>query len=384
MSGGARAVDETIVAVGVGSGAATERLLGVAANEYRVVQVGPQQFQFARTYRPLWALVLGIVLLPVLVGIVFFFVKSTDTWIATVEEDHRHVRVRIRGTVVAPVLVALRESLGAAGAPSPATGAVPAPAPGMVVEQVGVPGGVPSAPVAPPPTVVPAPAPSPASAPMGVPVPPSAAPPMALPGAASVSPPVALPMAVPGAAPNPPAVATDLAPVHAPGPLGTEASAPPSIAGDLPPAQRTPVRPVPVPRVASAPATDGDDLPDAATALRSSLRSHVLVLDSGDEFVVTGRTLVGRDPEAAPGEAAAQLLPVVDADRSISKTHLVVDLGGDGELRVLDRGSTNGTRVERADGRLDDVPPHRSVPVASGDLVRFGQRSMRIEQRGGA
>src|SRR5262245_26805733 len=113
VGAGTRTVDETIVASGVGSGAVTERLLGIAANEYRVVQLGPQQFQFARTYHPLWAIVLGILLLPVLIGIALLFVKRSDSWTATVEEDHRHVQIRIRGRVVAPVLVALRDTLGA-------------------------------------------------------------------------------------------------------------------------------------------------------------------------------------------------------------------------------------------------------------------------------
>lgn len=153
---------------------------------------------------------------------------------------------------------------------------------------------------------------------------------------------------------------------------------------EVPPAQRTPVRPL---RIDQVP-LDANPVPaetgvDAATSARLPVRTYLLQLDDGAEFVVTGRTLVGRDPEPGPGESTAERLPVDDPDRSISKTHLVVELGANGELRVLDRGSTNGTSVLRVDGRVEPVAAQSSTALEAGDVVQFGQRSFRVEQRGG-
>lgn len=152
-------VDETIECAGIGSGEATDRLLAVAASEYRAVNVGGARLQFARTYRPTWTIVCVICLFPI--GLLFLLVRSTETWAATVEEDHRRVRVRLTGPVLAHVLVAARTALTAGPLVAPV-----APSPGVVADPVSTPAA--SGPAAPgilaQPVAVPAPMTPPPSA----------------------------------------------------------------------------------------------------------------------------------------------------------------------------------------------------------------------------
>ncbi|WP_244929986.1 RDD family protein [Nocardioides sp. W7] len=98
--------------------------------------------------------------------------------------------------------------------------------------------------------------------------------------------------------------------------------------------------------------------------------------DTGESFVVTGLTLVGRDPEARPGEQA-RLVPLPSEDQSLSKTHAQFQVAPDGALVVLDRGSTNGSVLARG-GVPRQLSEHRPATLLPGDLVRFGDRTMAV------
>lgn len=120
MARSGKSVNETIECRGIGAREASERLLQHAAADYRAVGVGANRFQLARTFRPTWAVAVGCALTPVLVGLAFFFVRRTETWDATVEEDHRAVRIRVAGTVLPRVLLAIRQAVEQGPAPLPA------------------------------------------------------------------------------------------------------------------------------------------------------------------------------------------------------------------------------------------------------------------------
>ncbi|MCC6185145.1 MAG: hypothetical protein IT194_10840, partial [Microthrixaceae bacterium] len=141
MSRGGVAVDRVVACPGIGSGQASDALVSIvgASGDYHAVRVASDRVQFARTFRPTWATVLGICLIPLaLVGIVFFFVKTTETCIATVEADHRGTRIRLSGRLDAEVLQRLlatfddpagaaRDAVAAAAVGAPVASANPAP-----------------------------------------------------------------------------------------------------------------------------------------------------------------------------------------------------------------------------------------------------------------
>ena len=99
--------------------------------------------------------------------------------------------------------------------------------------------------------------------------------------------------------------------------------------------------------------------------------------DTGEEFVVAGFTLVGRNPEPRPGEAVKRLLALPSADMSLSKTHAQFQVVPDGALVVMDRGSTNGSLLIRG-GVTRELAAGKPASLRDGDVVRFGDREMRV------
>lgn len=111
-----------------------------------------------------------------------------------------------------------------------------------------------------------------------------------------------------------------------------------------------------------------------ATTLRA-------VLDDGTDLDLSSVVLLGRDPSAGPTEHGANLVAVADPERSVSKTHLKVELIG-GVVLATDRGSTNGSALVLADGTENALEPGVPTEVPSGCVVRFGTRTVRVLSAG--
>lgn len=332
-------VDEALPCVGMASGEALGRVLRAVASDgsYRTVQVAPDRVQFARTFRPTWAIVAGVATIWIaLLGVLFFFVSTTETCVATVETDHTGTRIRLHGRLTAATLGLIRAALrgddhGAVasapgiGAPVPAA---PVPAAPVPAAPVGLPS---SAPVQMPP-------PAPVSAPV-IPAPPVAAP-------------------APLLAPRPPVPAARPAPLLAP----------------PPPAPAVPPAPPVVPAPAAAPLVDahGDH---TIVVSRPAAAGVSIRLDDDRVIPVTDSLVIGRDPEDPAAVA------VDDPGRSVSKTH--VGLSPKGSLiGVTDLHSTNGVRVDRGDGAPQRLDAGVEVVVGDGTVVYFGDRNFVVSVPG--
>lgn len=103
--------------------------------------------------------------------------------------------------------------------------------------------------------------------------------------------------------------------------------------------------------------------------------------DTGETFVVTGLTLVGRRPEGRDGEPVHRLVPLPSDDQSLSKTHAQFQVVPDGALVVMDRGSTNGSVLVRR-GVARHLSGHKPATLLAGDVVRFGDRTMTVAREG--
>ncbi|MBS43959.1 MAG: hypothetical protein CMH83_12510 [Nocardioides sp.] len=160
----------------------------------------------------------------------------------------------------------------------------------------------------------------------------------------------------------------------APAPPAAPAMAPPMGAPTpgLPP---PPAPPAPVDPAAAAPAPDHDH--DG----RAEAPAHRwrVAFDTGQDLVVEGMTLVGRDPEPRPGEPVRHVVPLGSDDMSLSKTHAQFQVVPDGALVVMDRGSTNGTVVLRQ-GVARSLTAGRPATLVDGDVVRFGDRTMTVRR----
>lgn len=102
------------------------------------------------------------------------------------------------------------------------------------------------------------------------------------------------------------------------------------------------------------------------------------MIDNGERVEVRTATLIGRAPATGDGDGDAQLVRVADETRSVSKTHVAILLSRRGVVAV-DRGSTNGSSIVR-DGAEHPLTPGHPAELRAGDVLRFGDRSLRVEQ----
>lgn len=201
----------------------------------------------------------------------------------------------------------------------------------------------------------------------------------------------------PEATPAPPAPALPPAPPVTPSqPSASSGPVPPAPVGPVPPAPAqppsSPLAPVPIQRgtsasdpvvvplqVRAAQVAGPGPAPSSEEADRTVARGSGaarLLLDTGQQVVLGGTVLLGRDPVAVPPWTGAVLVPV--PDYSVSKTHVALRLEGSRVL-VHDLGSTNGTVVVSPGGSATVAVPGDVLEAPAGSTVRFGDRSLRVE-----
>ena len=201
----------------------------------------------------------------------------------------------------------------------------------------------------------------------------------------------------PEATPAPPAPALPPAPPVTPSqPSASSGPVPPAPVGPVPPAPAqppsSPLAPVPIQRgtsasdpvvvplqVRAAQVAGPGPAPSSEEADRTVARGSGaarLLLDTGQQVMLGGTVLLGRDPVAVPPWTGAVLVPV--PDYSVSKTHVALRLEGSRVL-VHDLGSTNGTVVVSPGGSATVAVPGDVLEAPAGSTVRFGDRSLRVE-----
>jgi uncharacterized RDD family membrane protein YckC len=157
-------------------------------------------------------------------------------------------------------------------------------------------------------------------------------------------------------------------------------TAPPRAASPSTPPSPRPATPPPAPARTEVPeATRVPKLGHPLVAAPPRGPRWRVTFDTGETFVVNGLALVGRRPEARPGETVSHLVPLRSSDMSLSKTHAQFQVTPAGALVVMDRGSTNGSVVVRQ-GVSKALTAGRPTTLLAGDKVRFGDRQMTVEQ----
>lgn len=354
-----------------------DQLLAAVAGhgEYHAVQVAADRLQFARTFRPTWAIVAGWCTVWVaLLGVLFFFVKTTETCLAVIESDHRGTRIRLSGRLNAATLGRLRTALGEATSNAQpgyefGESSIGQPVTSVFTADASAPVDAPPA-LVPPALVPPTPFPPPAldRAPIrpSGPAAPSVDP---VPSGFAVNTPAA--PAAPAAPAPPPFMPAELprAPAATPFADGLEIPAPPVVGGSSArsAAQRWP---------------SSDDDSTVVHSRRPSVDGRgpggpFAVLDDGMRIDLSAHTLLGRDPVAAPHDGATQLVAIDDPTRSVSKTHVGI-VFRDGSWWVTDLHSTNGVELVLGDDRTQRLLPGSPAAVENGARVRFGERVLEL------
>lgn len=191
----------------------------------------------------------------------------------------------------------------------------------------------------------------------------------------------------PQSAPNPQAAplpvdpsSADLAAFAAPVPAASHrevTAAQVTVLPELPGVQSGPSAPIiPVPDFGPDEFDDDGPVDLEETRLANDVRTasrYILQFSTGESVTVRGSGLIGRNPAAQPGEYLDQIIPLFDAGRSVSKTHL--EFGQEsGRFWVLDRFSTNGTVIRTPDQEAQVCEPNRRYLVARGSRIDIGEQ----------
>ncbi|WP_062517006.1 FHA domain-containing protein [Demequina gelatinilytica] len=107
-----------------------------------------------------------------------------------------------------------------------------------------------------------------------------------------------------------------------------------------------------------------------------------LMVDGKVRHTLAATTIVGRRPAAAqPGQATVTL---PDLSRTLSKSHLRIDVDARGAVIAMDLGSTNGSAITMADGVRRMLAPYERVQVGHHDTVTLGDHALTFIPGGGA
>lgn len=103
-------------------------------------------------------------------------------------------------------------------------------------------------------------------------------------------------------------------------------------------------------------------------------RRHVarLTIDDGTTFMLTGPTVIGRDP-VAPAGSSWEVQAVPDLTRTIAKNHALLEPDAEG-VWVTDLGSATGTTVMSRDGRRERIARGARAQAPHGGRVAVGSR----------
>jgi hypothetical protein len=107
--------------------------------------------------------------------------------------------------------------------------------------------------------------------------------------------------------------------------------------------------------------------------------SMLLEFDTGQQELLAGTALLGRDPEPFDKFPGAQLISIADPDSSVSGTHLAIGSSA-GQVWVMDLASTNGTEVITKAGRARALTAMVKAELPAGARVVLGMRTMRVRQ----
>lgn len=358
---GLRVIERQVPIAGWTRSALNEEIRSLVQAEagFRTLSVGLDQTVFSRTLRPKWALVLGIVLAPTLLGLAFLLVRTSEQFTWTVREDHGGMSGRLSGSLPASlvervVAVCAAGSNGAGSNGAGSNGAAPSvaslnPADPGATSLGGRSTSVAASPDQPVSLSV-APIPGSASEPSVSAAPSDAGPRLYDPAAADSGVVVSTPLA-----PTVPGVSTP------------QADANPYL---LRPATSTPGAAMPIVAAHDKTEMASSALRGASVAPSVGLPTAARVqLRDGSHVAVKRLALIGRDPAPAADEVGATLIAIPES--TVSKTHLTLEVK-DGLFFVTDRGSTNGSAVLARNGNEMVLPHGERHLLEPGSAVRVG------------
>lgn len=142
-------------------------------------------------------------------------------------------------------------------------------------------------------------------------------------------------------------------------------------------------KPKPKAKIVVVSPSKADADPDADlghTQIRSEAPEALhLLFDDSQCLEVSNSILLGRNPSYADGDIGVHLVAVDDPERTVSKTHLLIQPGVD-SVWVTDRDSGNGSSIVDKDGNVRELVPGKPEQAMAGHVVYFGDRYFQVER----
>lgn len=131
--------------------------------------------------------------------------------------------------------------------------------------------------------------------------------------------------------------------------------------------------------VSAAPTDEDGDL-DQTVMVHRRRTEWELVPPGGAPVAISSEVVIlGRRPSADGAYPSAQLLPLIDETRTVSKTHARLELTQDGWV-ITDLASTNGVLLTTEDGAEQEAAS--GVPLPVGERFHLGDAEVRLRRTG--
>lgn len=122
--------------------------------------------------------------------------------------------------------------------------------------------------------------------------------------------------------------------------------------------------------------SDADDV-DQTVMVRRKKVTWQLIPASGEPIALSAEVVIlGRRPSADGAFPRAQLVPVPDQARTVSKTHARLELRGERWL-ITDLGSTNGVLLHTLMGEEIEIEP--GTELDAGERFYLGDEEFRLQ-----
>ena len=109
-------------------------------------------------------------------------------------------------------------------------------------------------------------------------------------------------------------------------------------------------------------------------------RDWVLRLPDGAGLIIDRPLLLGRSPDSAAAPVGARLVAVDDPARTVSRSHLVIEVTGHGELLLRNVSAVNALVLTGEDGAEAKVAPDATARLTEASRVLVGAFPLTFER----
>lgn len=117
--------------------------------------------------------------------------------------------------------------------------------------------------------------------------------------------------------------------------------------------------------------TNALESPEAVEA--KTAENDVILYFPNDELLISIEDIVILGRESGRGKTVIDLTEFEGYRKGVSRKHAQIQRFANGELEIMDLGSSNGTFLNE-----NQIDPNQYYPLSNGDWIRLGSLTMRV------